>query len=144
MARYLADRSAVLAIGQVPLVILMAGRNSPIAAVSGVDFNSLMLWHRWIARMTWLQVNVHSFAYTAIGIQTGYIKEDFAEAYWRWGCVATAMWWGLTIVALTELRKRAYEVWLVGHIVFAVLGLVGTYFHIALLESTRVSGNGRL
>ncbi|CAO1633125.1 unnamed protein product [Sympodiomycopsis kandeliae] len=134
--RYLADRSANLAMGQLPLIILMSGRNSPIAAVSGLDFNSLMLWHRWLARMCWLQVNVHSFAYTAISVQAKTLSSDLAETYWRWGCVATAMFWALTILAVTELRKRAYEVWLVGHVVFAVLGLVGTWFHIHLLEES--------
>lgn len=138
-ARHLADRSGILAIGQVPLVILMAGRNSPVTAVSGLNYNSLMLWHRWTARMTWFQVNVHSLTYFVIASANGRLGRDFTYAYWRWGCAATVMWWGLTILAMSELRRRAYEVWLLGHVAFAVVGLVGTYYHIELLKEKSVS-----
>ena len=85
--RYLSDRSATLAMGQLPLVILMSGKNSPIALISGLEMNDLMLYHRWLARMVWLQMNVHSFGYVMIALLKSHLLRNFGKAYWNWGVV---------------------------------------------------------
>ncbi|KAE8231249.1 hypothetical protein CF326_g3735 [Tilletia indica] len=135
--RYLADRSCVLAVGQLPLVFLTAGRFSPLALVTGLDFSDSMLYHRWLARMVWLQVSIHSFAYTYLEASSGYLAESFKQAYWNWGVAATAMFWGLTILAYGQLRTRAYEVFVTLHVVMGIMALVGVYFHIHLLDYWR-------
>jgi hypothetical protein len=72
---------------QLPLVILMSGKNSPIALISGLDMNDLMLYHRWCARMVWLQMNVHGFCYILIGFLKSHLANNFKKAYWNWGVV---------------------------------------------------------
>ncbi|CAD6916642.1 unnamed protein product [Tilletia caries] len=135
--RYLADRSCVLAMGQLPIVFLSAGRYSPLALITGLPFSDSMLYHRWLARMVWLQVSVHSFAYTYLEVRSDYLAEVFKQAYWNWGVAATAMFWGLTILAYGQLRSRAYEVFVTLHVVMGILALVGTYYHIRLLAFWR-------
>lgn len=85
--RYLSDRSATLAMGQLPLVILLSGTNSPIALISGLEMNDLMLYHRWLARMVWFQMNVHGFGYVLIALLKSHLLRNFGKAYWNWGVV---------------------------------------------------------
>lgn len=87
--RYLADRSATLTMAQLPLVILMSGKNSPIALISGLDMNDLMLYHRWCARMVWFQMNVHAFSYVVIAFLKSHLANNFKKAYWNWGVVVS-------------------------------------------------------
>ncbi|KAE8258472.1 hypothetical protein A4X13_0g1660 [Tilletia indica] len=135
--RYLADRSCVLAVGQLPLVFLTAGRFSPLALATGLDFSDSMLYHRWLARMVWLQVSIHSFTYTYWEASSGKLAHSFTEAYWNWGVAATTMFWGLTILAYGQLRTKAYEVFVALHVVMGTMALVCVYFHIHLLDSWR-------
>ncbi|GHJ83641.1 hypothetical protein NliqN6_0043 [Naganishia liquefaciens] len=134
LMRYLSDRSATLAMGQLPLVILMSGKNSPIALISGLEMNDLMLYHRWLARMVWLQMNVHSFGYVMIALLKSHLLRNFGKAYWNWGVVAMAMMWGLTVLSIREIRRRHYEVFVFLHIVMCMIALVALYLHIHLLR----------
>ena len=90
LVRYLSDRTAVLAMGQLPLIILMAGRNSPIALLSGLDMNDLMLYHRYLARFAWIQVNIHSFGFVAQGIMANEMAENFQNPCFNWGVAVCA------------------------------------------------------
>lgn len=60
MLRYLADRSGVLATAQLPPVILLSGRNNPVTFLTGASFSTCMLYHRWFARVIFVQAVVHA------------------------------------------------------------------------------------
>ncbi|KAJ9099118.1 hypothetical protein QFC21_003997 [Naganishia friedmannii] len=137
LVRYLSDRTAVLAMGQLPLIILMSGRNSPVALLSGLDMNDLMLYHRYLARFAWMQVNIHSFGFVAEGIMAKEMAANFKKPCFNWGVAATAMFWALIVLSIRELRNRHYEIFVFCHIIFGMLALVGTYLHIHLLRESR-------
>lgn len=42
-----------------PLVVLLSGRNSPIAFLTGASFSTLQIYHRWVARVTFFQALFH-------------------------------------------------------------------------------------
>ncbi|TKY89359.1 hypothetical protein EX895_001890 [Sporisorium graminicola] len=133
--RGLADRSGLLGTAQLPLLILMASKRTPLAIVSGLGPNSLMLYHRWISRWFWIHIFIHSVAYTVIyKQQPDGISGMLKETYIRWGVVGTAMGSGLVFLSLRALRQRHYEVFVMFHIVMAFFAILGTYFHIALIE----------
>ncbi|EPQ26726.1 uncharacterized protein PFL1_05705 [Pseudozyma flocculosa PF-1] len=136
MQRYLADRTAVLAIGQVPLLFLMAGRRSPTTLVSGLSMNAIMLYHRWIARMVWCQAFIHAVAWTVIRIDQGRLVKMYQTPYWNWGVAAFMMFGGLIFLSLRSLRQKWYECFVFLHILMALLAVVGIYFHIHLLHSS--------
>lgn len=110
ICRHLADRAAILGTAQLPLLILMASKRTPLAIVSGLGMNSLMLYHRWIARWFWLHILTHASAYTAIYIRRHRYSEVFKEPYIAWGIVALSMMSGLVFLSLRALRQRSYEV----------------------------------
>ncbi|CAO1615514.1 unnamed protein product [Parajaminaea phylloscopi] len=130
--RNLADRTSVMAMGLLPLIILTAGRQ-PLSLVSGIDFGDSMIYHRWLARFCWTHINIHGFTWTAVEVPREGMKEVLSEPYWNWGIAAMALFWGLTLLSMRELRRKYYEIFVVTHVTFVVVGLVAVYFHIYLL-----------
>ncbi|KAF8323424.1 hypothetical protein DL93DRAFT_2093069 [Clavulina sp. PMI_390] len=124
LIRYVADRAGVLATAQMVLVYLLAGRNSPIALLTRgyVTFPTLMLFHRWVARIVVVQSFVHAMAYTVDTLYLGGHANWLLafEPYWNWGVAAMAflsILWGLSI---RKLRHIGYE--------------ASLYYHVHLLE----------
>ena len=62
-------RAAWITIAQLPLLILLAGKNNLIGCVSGVSYERLNVFHRWVGRMIWLTATVHWAS-----LQTGWSK----------------------------------------------------------------------
>lgn len=85
----LTDRTGIMAIGSTPLVILLAGRNSPVAALTGASYSTLQIYHRWVARMTFLNGLLHTLGYSMLEALSGYFFEEFKETYWNWGWVVS-------------------------------------------------------
>lgn len=110
ISRHLADRTAILGVAQLPLLILMASKRTPLAIMSGLDMNSLMLYHRWIARWFWLHITIHAAAFTAIYVRNGGVAVMLEDEYVKWGVVALSMMFGLVFLSLRVLRQRFYEV----------------------------------
>ncbi|KAJ9479873.1 Ferric reductase transmembrane component 3 [Pseudozyma hubeiensis] len=137
ICRHLADRAAILGTAQLPLLILMASKRTPLAIVSGLGMNSLMLYHRWIARWFWLHILTHASAYTAIYIRRQRYPEVLKETYISWGIVGLCMMSGLVFLSLRSLRQRSYEIFVILHIVMAFFAVLGTYLHIALIGSPK-------
>ncbi|KAF7884470.1 uncharacterized protein EAF02_004806 [Botrytis sinoallii] len=52
-------RASWLAIAQVPLLILLAGKNSPLGLVSGISYERLNVVHRWTSRILLFLVTLH-------------------------------------------------------------------------------------
>lgn len=111
ICRHLADRTGVLGTAQLPLLILMASKRTPLAIVSGLGMDRLMLYHRWISRWFWIHIFIHTLAYTAIYMQVkGGVAAMLKDTYIRWGVVGLSMSFGLVFLSLRALRRRFYEV----------------------------------
>ncbi|CBQ70226.1 related to FRE4-Ferric reductase [Sporisorium reilianum SRZ2] len=137
ICRHLADRTGVLGVAQLPLLVLMASKRTPVAIVSGLGMNNLILYHRWISRWFWAHITIHAGAYTAVYIRRDRLDELLEETYIRWGIAGLAMMFGLVFFSLRALRERSYEVFVMLHITMAFFAVLGTYLHIALIESPR-------
>jgi hypothetical protein len=59
IGRYLSDRAGIMAIAQLPILILLSGRSNPVTFLTGASFATCMLYHRWVARLFAVQVFVH-------------------------------------------------------------------------------------
>ncbi|KAM0786568.1 hypothetical protein ACM66B_002024 [Microbotryomycetes sp. NB124-2] len=138
--RYFADRTGILAFGATPLVILLAGRNSPIGLLTGASYSTLQIYHRWIARTVYFHAVAHGIAFSLVEwlsstpMENSYL-EEWHEAYWRWGVAALCGGGLLSFASMRRIRELAYEFFLVGHIVGAVVWVVGCFYHVWLLRS---------
>lgn len=60
MGRYLADRTGILATAQLVPLFLLSGRNNAVSFATGASFETCMLYHRWFARLVFLQTMIHA------------------------------------------------------------------------------------
>lgn len=63
-SRYVADRTGIISLANMPLIWLFGTRNNALLWVTGWDFATYSNFHRWVARIATVQAAVHSVAYT--------------------------------------------------------------------------------
>ncbi|RFU76500.1 ferric-chelate reductase fre2 [Trichoderma arundinaceum] len=61
---------------------------------------------------------------------TGSYSTSLTTQWWIWGCVATVAAVIIVLTSVLILRQRAYELFLVTHIVMAVICVVGCWYHV--------------
>ncbi|CAI4784945.1 CPA_1a_G0053000.mRNA.1.CDS.1 [Saccharomyces cerevisiae] len=113
VARYVADRSGVLAFAHFPLIALFAGRNNFLEFISGVKYTSFIMFHKWLGRMMFLDAVIHGAAYTSYSV----FYKDWAaskeETYWQFGVAA------LCIVELSGIEwiYAAIAIWTIDRLI---------------------------
>lgn len=113
---------------------MFSGRNNIFIPLTGWSFSTFNLFHRHIARVATIQAIVHSVAYTHIEIQSHYLAEEWSEQYWYMGGIATITMSLLLGLSSFWLRRHAYEVFLLIHIAFAVLTVIGLFYHTKIFD----------
>ncbi|GAA5843265.1 hypothetical protein JCM11251_002266, partial [Rhodosporidiobolus azoricus] len=136
LIRGFADRTGIIAIALTPLALVLAGRNSPVAALTGCSYSTLQIYHRWVSRMAAGHAISHAIGYSLLeGLDSSAIyRRQFAEAYWNWGVAATVGGSLCAFGSFRRLREVAYETFLVLHIVGALVWVIGAYYHVYLLD----------
>lgn len=133
LTRNIANRLGMLALANLPLLILYAGRNNMLMWVTSWNHSTFLLVHRWIAFIATMQACLHSAMWLELVVDGGYYFESASYPYWYWGIIATLSFSLLIPLSVLPIRVRWYEVFLIGHIVLAVIAVVGTWYHIKLL-----------
>lgn len=111
-------RTGFVAICQLPLVFLLAGKENIIGALTGLGYERLNWLHRWVARTLWLTVTIHmGFWFRSWG-RYNYISSKIAQdPISQRGLAAWAI---LTFIVLTSwmpIRRLNYEVFVITHLV---------------------------
>lgn len=127
--RMVADRAGVLAFGIIPLIVLFAGRNNILTSLTGLPLESFIVFHKYVARMMWIHALIHSACYTAYAVHTNSVSAYFHKRYFVWGVGATIFGGFILLQAFHVFRSRAYETFLVIHIVLAILFIVACFWH---------------
>lgn len=130
MIRYVADRTGIVATVILPLLFLFGGRNNFLQWITGWNFATFIMYHRWMGRVIVSLIFVHGIAYTVMYINDGYYAEEMGEEYLRYGVVATTAGALMCFQGLLFLRRRFYEVFLVIHILLAVCWVLGAWKHL--------------
>lgn len=124
-------RNAWVTVTQVPLLYLLASKTNVIAFLSGTSYERLNWLHRWVARTMFVTATVHGFHFWTYWSQTG-ILDDYLT--WmpmiKWGLGAWGILLWMVLTSFKPLRTVAYEVFVVQHIIIAVLFLWVVYVHI--------------
>ena len=86
---YIADRTGIVAIANYALLWAFAGRNDIFLWLTGWNYATFNVFHRWIARVTTLEAIIHSIAFTVIILMgrprildDSYL--DWLTGYCRW------------------------------------------------------------
>jgi hypothetical protein len=92
LSRYVADRTGILAMAQIPLLLAFAGRNNILISLTGWSYGTFNVWHKWISRVCLFNTFVHSVVFTVFMFQKGGAaalptKEFYGAAFNQWGAV---------------------------------------------------------
>ena len=129
-------RTGYLCLYIMPLMILFAGRNNILQAVTGLSQDLFITYHRWIGRIVVILILIHAIAYSISSVSTHKYVQRWNKPYWQWGVVALTFACVIFVQASRYLRRKAYEIFLVIHIICAILFIVGGYYHLRLLNSS--------
>ena len=124
-------RAGWLAVAQVPLLILLAGKNNLIGVFVGASYEQLNVYHRWVSRGLFLLVFFHlcfqDYAWSIYGVM---------ELEWSTDeCIPTGFaafiilaWMNLTTLA--PFRSMAYEIFVIQHLITFFGFIIAIMFHL--------------
>jgi len=132
-ARYLADRAGTMAVSQLPFIFLFGGRNNILIPLTGWDYSTFSVYHKCVSRTMVALALIHSFAYISCSLIYGgaaELAEDASDNYYTWGFVAMAVSSIMIVQSIYDLRKLAYDIFSVLHIILAALFLAAMRWHL--------------
>jgi predicted ferric reductase len=129
---YIGYRTGHIGYALLPLVVLFSSRNNFLLWVTNWSYGTYLLLHRWIARIFALQAIVHSITLLLTYQDSGSYSTESVKPYWLWGIVATVLTCVMLVLSVLYFRRVSYEVFLIVHIVLAVLVIVGCWYHVVL------------
>ncbi|KAK9388443.1 ferric reductase NAD binding domain-containing protein [Lipomyces mesembrius] len=124
-------RSAWLAVAQVPLLILLAGKYNLIGLLTGTSYARLNVLHRWVARMLLLLATIHFGTQNYGWDQYGLRKLEWStDTCPRTGIAAYAILLWLNLSTLAPFRYFAYEFFVVQHLVTFFGFIIAAMMHL--------------
>ena len=127
---YFMWRTGVLAFCNMPVVFLFSSRNNILLWLTNWSHSTYMVLHRWVARLFLLQTLLHSIIAVVLYKNTGSYNSSLKLLWWKWGIVATVAAVIIVLTSALVFRQRAYELFLITHIVMAVICVVGCWYHV--------------
>ncbi|KAI0112500.1 ferric reductase like transmembrane component [Nemania sp. FL0031] len=132
---YVGNRTGTLSLVNTAIAILFAGRNNLLINLTGWSQTTFLTLHRWSARVATAQAIVHSIAYTVAYFEPGYAgaaayAAEAAMPFYWWGIIATIAYALAASLSILPLRMGAYDTFLLLHIGFSILALVGCWYHL--------------
>ncbi|KAL0932326.1 ferric reductase like transmembrane component [Colletotrichum truncatum] len=124
-------RNAWVTIMQMPLVYLLAMKVNVLGFITGTSHERLNWLHRWVSRTMFVTATVHGFHFW-----TEWVRADFVETQLRimpfikhglgaWGIL---VW--MFVTGIRPIRGMAYEVFVLQHLLSAVIFIWLIYVHI--------------
>jgi ferric-chelate reductase len=113
----LATRAAWLAIAQLPLVILLAGKNNLIGLLTGVSHERLNIFHRWVARGMLLLATLHicfqDYGWNLYGLRHLEWSTDICAPT---GIAAYTLLLWINLSTVAPFRHLFYEFFVIQHL----------------------------
>jgi hypothetical protein len=121
----------MLSLANFMILALMAGRNNILLWITNWPHSTYLLLHRWVAYCCILEAVLHSLVWLCRAtISNHNHAERVKSQYWIWGIIATVSFSLILFTSILPIRQRQYELFLVCHVVLALLALVGVWQHI--------------
>ncbi|KAI1496473.1 ferric reductase like transmembrane component-domain-containing protein [Biscogniauxia marginata] len=124
-------RNAWVTVTQIPLLYLLASKANVIGLITGISYERLNWLHRWVARSMFLTATVHGFHFWTEWVRFDMVQMELnmmpmvPYGLGAWGIL---LW--MTITSFKPLRSLAYEVFVIQHILAAVMFLWVVYVHV--------------
>lgn len=128
--RYISDRTGIIAVIQMPLLVLFALKNNILITLTGWSFSTFNTYHRAVSRVTFMQLIVHAITKHVFSASYGasLVKYFYPLPYYRWGVSAIFL---MVIMILTAMvRSKYYEVFLRLHILCGIGAFICSLYHL--------------
>ena len=124
-------RTGFIASCQLPLIVLLAGKNNIIGFLVGVSYERLSWLHRWTARILLLTVTIHMGFWFADWYRYDYITVKLTtDAIAKRGFAAWVILVWIVFSSMAPIRRWNYELFVLQHIVTYVGFLAAVYLHL--------------
>ncbi|KAL2172620.1 hypothetical protein VTG60DRAFT_4739 [Thermothelomyces hinnuleus] len=126
-------RSGTLSVVSMVPLIIFAGRNNPLINLLNVSFDTYNLLHRWMGRISIIEVIIHFIAWAIVqvaddgweGVQRKILNDRFIGS----GTVGVAAMTLILFLAFSPVRHAFYETFLNTHIILALIAFICTWIH---------------
>ncbi|EXJ66104.1 uncharacterized protein A1O5_10719 [Cladophialophora psammophila CBS 110553] len=133
----LAVRAGMMSVSLLPWVVMLANKANPVAFLTGIGAERLIVLHRWTAYLCVMFAIIHAvpYWYQSVTDPAGFatFKLYFNQQYWVYttGVAAIAPLIFLTLHSIPILRHKAYELFVFLHIpvAWAFIGLMFWHCH---------------
>ncbi|KAL7270813.1 hypothetical protein RUND412_006463 [Rhizina undulata] len=132
MLKFLADRAGFLALYNLPIIFLLAGRNDFLIWLTGWTYGTFHVFHKWIARIAAALALFHSIGYAAYAYSEGMYSHP---QFWWYGVTAIIVMVLILCFAVLPIRQKWYEVFLAAHIIGAASFLAFLLHHLRFSSS---------
>jgi predicted ferric reductase len=120
-----------IALCQLPLIFLLAGRQNIIGILAGMSYASLNWFHRWAARTLWLTATIHMCFWFRDWGRYNYISyeilnDDITKRGFAAWCILTF----IVVTSVRPIRGLSYEVFVLQHLVTFIGFIVALWMHL--------------
>ncbi|KAJ6008706.1 hypothetical protein N7522_003722 [Penicillium canescens] len=123
-------RTGFIAICQLPLIFLLAGRQNIIGFMVGMSYASLNWYHRWISRTLWLTATIHMGFWFRDWDRWHYILYQLKnDPLTKRGFAAWIILTFIVISSFAPVRRLSYEFFVIQHLVTFVGFIVAVWMH---------------
>ncbi|KAJ6124350.1 Riboflavin synthase-like beta-barrel [Penicillium samsonianum] len=123
-------RTGFIAICQLPLIFLLAGRQNIIGFLAGMSYVSLNWYHRWVARTLWLTTTIHMGFWFRNWARWNYITYQlYNDPLTKRGFAAWVILTFIVITSFAPIRRLSYEFFVIQHLVTFVGFIVAVWMH---------------
>ncbi|KAJ5542589.1 hypothetical protein N7461_008592 [Penicillium sp. DV-2018c] len=123
-------RTGFIAICQLPLIFLLAGRQNIIGFLAGVSYVELNWYHRWVARTLWLTTTIHMAFWLRNWARWNYITYQlYNDPLTKRGFAAWIILTFIVITSFAPIRRLSYEFFVIQHLVTFVGFIVAVWMH---------------
>ncbi|PCH39469.1 iron reductase [Wolfiporia cocos MD-104 SS10] len=136
-------RAGLLAISQVPVVILFATKNNVFGTLIGKGYEKFNYLHRFVGRCVILAINTHALGFSK-SCHCHPTSPSHADVHISiiWGIVALACMDILFLFSVSTFRQMFYHVFYMSHVFAAILMMVAACMHIPPAVPYALTGVG--
>ena len=111
-------RTGFVSIAQLPLIVLLAGKENIIGWFTGFGHERLNWLHRWTARTLWLSATLHLGFWFRNWARYDYIKQKLAtDPITQRGFAAWCILTFVVVTSMAPVRRINYEIFVISHLI---------------------------
>lgn len=124
-------RTGFIALSQLPLIFLLAGKNNIIGFLIGSSYERLSWLHRWTARILFLTVTIHMGFWFRSWARYKYIPHKLRQdLITQRGFAAWCILLWIVLSSFAPIRKWNYEFFVIQHLVTLAGFTAAVYLHV--------------